>query len=208
MNLQESIKYFTADELNKIFKVLEKRVRRAETDFEERTAVRNRSMFQMMYYCALRVSELEMLLVEDYNPVHNNMYCRRLKDGINNTLQIVDKKILSDLKKHFRLNKPEHHIFESKSGVAVSRKTMDKILKQVCSEAKLTTPDKWHCHTFRHTRAIDLLEGGISIYEVQYWLGHVNIQNTEIYLRFTTNQYKALFDKLKDQHGIYDPEKE
>ena len=68
-------------------------------------------------------------------------------------------------------------------------------MKRFCAEAKIRK-DKAHFHALRHTRAIELAESGLGVREIQYWLGHTDIKNTEIYLQFTTRQHENMYQKL------------
>lgn len=198
MRTAESIKFFTNEERDRIFKVLDREVKNASTIAKQKSTLRNRALFEIMYYCGLRVSEVCALELDWFNQEKNTLYCYRLKSGNANTIRIVDDKILYDLEKHLRVNKPVKYIFESPLATEpMSRKTIFKITRKVCQLAMIDCEEKCHSHTFRHTRAIDLLESGKSVYDIQYWLGHVNIANTEIYLRFTTRMHEELFESMK-----------
>ena len=179
MGNKETIKYFNKDELNTFFKELEKSRRKAETDHKEKCAVRNEALFAIMYYCALRVTEATMLEIEDYNSLKKEIYCRRMKGGNNNTLRIIDDWVLKIFERHMRLNKPTSYLFTplNRTEKPLSRKTCDKIMKKTCE-------------------AIYLAEKGLDIREIQYWLGHSYVANTEIYLKFTTKQYETMYKKL------------
>lgn len=94
------------------------------------------------------------------------------------------------------VNQPQEYLFESKEGKPISRKTIYYYMKDYCEEAGIKNPEKCHPHTLRHTRAVDMLDLGCSVYDVQYWLGHADINNTMIYLRFTTSQQTRLYNIL------------
>ena len=121
--------------------------------------------------------------------------------GKNNTLEIVDEDnqyIWEALDHHLKINNPTDRLFcRINSDKALSRKTLDRIMKKTCQKAGISNNDKWHCHTLRHTRAIRLAENGLDLKEVQYWLGHVDVKNTQIYYQFTTRQYDVMYSKLK-----------
>lgn len=198
MRSDETIKFFTTDERNSFFRVLEKKAKNAETDFSKKIAVRNEAMFKIIYYCALRVSESTLIKIENYNNLRDEIYCKRLKGGRNNTLKIIDEDILKSLEQHLKVNKPTSALFYNfHNNKPLSRKTLDVIFKKTCKFAKIQADDKWHNHTLRHTRAIDLAESGLDLKELQYWLGHVHISNTEIYFQFTSKQQETMYQKLK-----------
>jgi site-specific recombinase XerD len=195
--MESTIKYFTDNELSSIFKVLEYRRRTASTELAYKNAVRDEALFKVMFYCALRVSEVILLDVEDYNILKKEMHCKRLKGGINNTLKIIDNNVLQALNRHVRENAPESYLFMNiRDNKPLSRKTIDYIIKNICMDAKVLNKTKWHSHTFRHTKAIELAESGLDIKEIQYWLGHKCIANTQLYFEFTANQHAAMYKKL------------
>lgn len=195
--MESTIKYFTGNELNSIFKVLEYRRRNSSTELAYRNAVRDEALFRVMFYCALRVSEVLLLNIEDYNVLKKEMHCKRLKGGINNTLKILDSGVLQSLNRHIRENNPTTALFMNiRDNKPLSRKTIDFIIKKVCMDAKVMNKTKWHSHTFRHTKAIELAESGLDIKEIQYWLGHKCIANTQLYFEFTSSQHVAMYRKL------------
>jgi site-specific recombinase XerD len=182
------IKYFTNKELKAFFKAIEKD--------NSKYRVRNECIFKLAYYCALRVSEVALIQVDDFNNSRNEIYCRRLKGSLNNTIRIVDPDILRSVKRYLRTINHDT-MFISQKGLPISRKTLDKLMKKYCEIAKIKDKDKWHFHTLKHTRAVDLAEIGLDLKEIQYWLGHKEISNTQIYFQFTSSQYETLYKKLK-----------
>lgn len=182
------IKYFTNKELKAFFKAIEKD--------NSKYRVRNECIFKLAYYCALRVSEVALIHVDDFNNSRNEIYCRRLKGSLNNTIRIVDPDILRSVKRYLRTINHDT-MFISQKGLPISRKTLDKLMKKYCEIAKIKDKDKWHFHTLKHTRAVDLAEIGLDLKEIQYWLGHKEISNTQIYFQFTSSQYETLYKKLK-----------
>lgn len=198
--MKNCVKFFTKKQKKSFFQALETESQSCKTPYQKKCAIRNEAMFKLMYYCALRVSETILLEMNHFNH-SNDIYCTRLKGGKNNTLHIIDDDVLSAIKKHIKYNHPKKYLFENmRDQKPISRKTLDKLMKKYCTIANLEDYEKHHCHTLRHTRAIDLLESGLSIYEVQFWLGHKCITNTEIYLQFTSKQQNSMYKKLKKQH--------
>jgi site-specific recombinase XerD len=182
------IKYFTNKELKAFFRAIEKD--------NSKYKVRNECIFKLAYYCALRVSEVALIKVDDFNNSKNEIYCRRLKGSLNNTIRIVNPDILRSVKRYLRTINHDT-MFISQKGLPISRKTLDKLMKKYCEMAKIKDKDKWHFHTLKHTRAVNLAESGLDLKEIQYWLGHKEISNTQIYFQFTSSQYETLYKKLK-----------
>lgn len=63
---------------------------------------------------------------------------------------------------------------------------------QVCSEVPL----RMHAHLFRHTRAMHLYQAGIPLSYIKDFLGHVNVNTTDIYASADTSMMKAALDKI------------
>ncbi|MBV4445947.1 tyrosine-type recombinase/integrase [Clostridium tyrobutyricum] len=55
---------------------------------------------------------------------------------------------------------------------------------------------KWHVHALKHTRAVDLCNSELDLKEIQYWLGHKEVSNTEIYFQFISQQQENMYKKL------------
>lgn len=184
-----TIKYLTKQELKALFKAIEK----DSSKYKER----NEALIKISYYCALRISEAVNLEKEYYNKESSQIYCKRLKGSLNNTLRIVDKDVLRAFNRHYRNCGDSKYIFLSRLGTPLSRKTADLIFKKYCEIANIKDKSKWHFHVLKHTRAVELAEEGFDLKEIQYWLGHKEISNTQIYFEFTTAQQNHLYRKLE-----------
>lgn len=185
---QPEIKYLTSNELNRLFKAIK--------NDKSKYTVRNYAMFRIAYYCALRASEVGLIEPEFFNLNSKEIYCKRLKGSLNNTLKILDSETLRALKKYIREYNPKGRLFLSQKGNPISRKTLDAIMKKYCKDANIEDKSKHHFHVLKHTRAVFLADAGLDIREIQYWLGHKQICNTQIYLQFTSKQHENLYRKL------------
>lgn len=195
MNNCSTIKYLYAHEKNALFRAIEK-----DPSLHR---IRNMAMFQIAEYAALRASEVGMIKMTDLNLSNSSgrdqIYFKRLKHSNNNTLRILDEELLKVLRNYLSYREicgiDSDFLFPSQKGNPISRKTLDDLMKRYCQIANI--PDeKAHFHVLKHTRAVELAELGLDTKEVQYWTGHKNIANTEIYLQFTTTQQETLYRKL------------
>lgn len=187
-------KYLADDEKERFFKVV---------DLEEkRHRLRNKAMIYLAKYCALRVSEVTNMRLDQINLIRREVYCIRGKKGNDNTLKIIDNDVYNTLSNYMNYRKlmgiQSEFVFTSQKSNSISRKTIDKIMKEYGLLAELPE-DKCHFHVLRHTRAIELAETGFDTKEIQFWLGHKNISNTEIYFRFTSKQQEALYAKFDNE---------
>lgn len=187
-------KYFSQEEKDRFFNVVD--------TYEIRYRLRNKAIIYLAQYCALRVSEITNMKVEQINLEKREVYCIRGKNGNNNTLKIIDDNVYNIIKNYMyyrdMLDIRSEFVFTSQKADSISRKTIDKFMKLYGKLADLPT-DKCHFHVLRHTRAIELAEMGFDTKEIQFWLGHKNINNTEIYFRFTTKQQEYLYAKLNSK---------
>jgi len=189
----KGIKYLSGVEMVELFNVINR-----DTSLH---SLRNKAIFALAKYCALRVSEISLLKLYDFDLTRETIYCRRLKGSNNNTLKIVEPDLLDLLDRYVHYLKmifPDTNtLFPSQTGEPISRYTLNNLIKSYCKET-LIPPEKHHFHVLKHSRAIELIETeGVSVYDIQYWLGHKYIQNTLIYLEYTPVAMNKLFNLLK-----------
>ena len=143
--------------------------------------VRDDAMLELLYSCGLRVSELISLRLCDL--FFGEGYIRVIGKGDKQRLVPVSdtarEKIYAYLDCRKGGSSSEETLFLNNRGGRLSRVMIFTIIKQAVLRAgidKQVSP-----HTFRHSFATHLLEGGASIRQVQEMLGHENIITTEIY---------------------------
>lgn len=146
---------------------------------------RNRAMVEVMYGCGLRVSELVTLRLSNlffddgFIKVVGKGNKERLipigKTAINAVNQYVDGK-----RKLLKIKKGEEdYVFLNRRGAHLTREMVFMLVKKWVAAAgidKTVSP-----HTFRHSFATHLIEGGADLRAVQEMLGHESITTTEIY---------------------------
>jgi integrase/recombinase XerD len=145
---------------------------------------RNRAMLETLYSCGLRVSELTTLRYPDV--YFEEGFIRVEGKGSKQRLVPISETALHEIKNYLYDRKlvkvkkgHEDILFLSKRGTALSRLMVFHIVKQQTEMAgihKNVSP-----HTFRHSFATHLLEGGANLRAIQEMLGHEQITTTEIY---------------------------
>jgi len=145
---------------------------------------RNRAILETLYSCGLRVSELISLRFSDM--YLDEGFVRVLGKGSKQRLVPISPVAIKEIKlylidRHLINIKKGHEdiLFLSKRGTALSRIMIFHIIKQQTEAAgikKTVSP-----HTFRHSFATHLLEGGAHLRAIQQMLGHEKITTTEIY---------------------------
>ncbi len=160
-------------------------------DLSEEHGHRNRAMLETLYACGLRVSELITLRISHFYPEEG--FVRVI--GKNNKERIVPigeeaiKQNLYYLNHHrVKLNIKtgfEDTLYLNRRGKGLTRVMVFYIIKKAAERAgikKTVSP-----HTFRHSFATHLVEGGADLRAVQEMLGHESILTTEIYTHLDTN---------------------
>ena len=146
---------------------------------------RNRAIIEIMYSCGLRVSEAATLHISDL--YLSDEFIRITGKGDKQRLVPISQRAIAELQAYMseRANigiRPgcEDYVFLStRRGRPLSRITIFHIVKELAAAAgikKNVSP-----HTFRHSFATHLLEGGANLRIIQTMLGHESISTTEIY---------------------------
>ena len=186
----EKIKYLTKSETKMLYTEIEKDT--------SRHAKRNKALFMTMKYCALRASEVGLLLECEYDAEQKNILCQRLKNSRDNIIRICEPDVIKALNDYLvvkpTLYPASELLFPSQKGEPISRQTLNHLMKSYCANTSIPKC-KQHIHVLKHTRAVELADMGMDIKDIQWWLGHKNISNTLIYMQFTTTQQEALYQK-------------
>ncbi|PBQ30661.1 tyrosine recombinase XerD [Sphingobacteriaceae bacterium] len=146
---------------------------------------RNVAILETLYSCGLRVSELTNLKITDLHL--DNDYIKIVGKGNKERLVPIGKiakKLISSYISQVRVHLPansrsEDIVFLNRRGGQLSRVMVFYIIKDLAEKAgikKSLSP-----HTFRHSFATHLVEGGADLRAVQEMLGHESITTTEIY---------------------------
>lgn len=154
-------------------------------DMSQPHATRNRSMLETLYACGIRVSELISLRLSGI--YFHDGYLRVI--GKNNKERIVP--VGEDALKYMKLyidtdrqqvppcNGHEDILYLNRRGRSLTRNMVYIIVKNAVANAGITK--NVSPHTFRHSFATHLVEGGADLRSVQQMLGHESITTTEIY---------------------------
>lgn len=157
---------------------------------------RNRTMLETLYSCGLRVSELVSLRISDL--FFDEGFIRITGKGSKQRLVPINQGCIAQIETYLReyREKPADEksadaVFLNRRGRKLSRVMVFNIVKEAAQTAgidKEVSP-----HTFRHSFATHLLEGGANIRQVQEMLGHASINTTEIYTHLDTGHlHKAI----------------
>lgn len=178
----------------------------AAIDLSTPEGTRNKAIFETMYSCGLRVSELVNLKISQLYP--DLGFVRVTGKGDKERLIPIGNEALKQISIYLKniRNKTtivpgeEDVVFLNRRGSRLSRVMIFMLLKDLVKKAgiqKTISP-----HTLRHSFATHLIEGGADLRVVQEMLGHESITTTEIYthldrdfLRATLQQFHPSFRK-------------
>ena len=167
----------------------------ATVDTSSVKGLRDSAMLELLYSCGLRVSELVSLKIQDL--FFGEGYIRVIGKGDKQRLVPISatarERVHRYLDKRPETRSGEDALFLNNRGSRLTRVMVFTILKQAARNAgieKRISP-----HTFRHSFATHLLEGGASIRQVQEMLGHESILTTEIYTHLDSSHLRRTVEE-------------
>lgn len=182
--------------INEVDKILD------SPDLSDKFGLRDKAILEVFYACGLRVSELINLKI-------SSLY---LKDGVirvfgkgsKERLVPIGSSAIKWMKKYLIKSRPllekkmrsENFVFLNTRGTKLSRMGIWKIIDFYSKKAGIQK--EVHPHTFRHSFATHLIEGGADLRAVQEMLGHSDISTTQIYTHIDR-------DYIKQVHKDYHP---
>lgn len=166
----------------------------AAIDLSKNEGQRNRAMLETLYSCGLRVSELCGLKLSDL--YFDEGFIKVEGKGGKQRLVPISPRAIKEIKYWLpdRSRLPikkgaEDFVFLARRGNPISRIMVFHIIKELAVEAGITK--NISPHTFRHSFATHLLEGGANLRAIQCMLGHESIATTEIYTHIDRNMLRS-----------------
>ena len=173
-------------------------------DLSTPEGTRNKAIFETMYSCGLRVSELVNLKISQFYPDLGFIRVTGKGDKerlipIGNTAVKNVKIYLKTVRTHIDIaDGQEDMLFLNRRGSKLSRVMIFLVLKDLVKKAGITKTIS--PHTLRHSFATHLVEGGADLRAVQEMLGHESITTTEIYTHLDRDYLRAT---LQQFHPAY-----
>lgn len=165
-------------------------------DLSKPEGQRNKAIIESLYSCGLRVSELTELKIS--NLYFEEGFVRVTGKGNKERLVPIGGKAIKEIelytngyRNHMDIQAGfEDHLFLNRRGKNLTRVMIFTIVKNLCTYAgikKNISP-----HTFRHSFATHLLEGGADLRAIQEMLGHESITTTEIYTHLDRDYLRSV----------------
>lgn len=135
--------------------------------------LKHKAILMLGYSCALRVSEVINLKIEDIDSKRMLINIRNAKGRKDRIVKMSDT-LLETLRLYYRKFKPEVYLFNGQFSEVYSSTSCNKIVKKYLG-------NHYHFHQIRHSSATAMLENGTDLSIIQKILGHNSIKTTMIY---------------------------
>lgn len=163
--------------------------------------IRDKALFELMYSCGLRVSEICALNIEDI--FFDERLVKVTGKGDKQRLVPMGMRAIQNINEYLNNGRSmlvksikQNALFLNFRGERITRKGIWKNLKtkmQLLGIRRDVT-----VHTLRHSFATHLVQNGADIRYVQNFLGHKSINTTEIYTHLDMHHIKEIYDKVND----------
>lgn len=207
----ENIKYFYEDELQAIF---------------EKANDSERIIYRLLYETATRVNEaLNLKFADIYYDRRKKINIAKVRNLKQRNEKETKEVLISDnlkneimeFQKEHNLNDNDYicrnyHFIKKTKKIKITKmtdRTLNRHLIRLIEEINADSfndvnisRDKGHTHTFRHTRAIDMLNAGADLEYVRRILGHKSIANTAIYLKYASSKFFEKTVELNKKLGL------
>jgi integrase/recombinase XerD len=162
--------------------------------------IRDRAMLELLYASGLRVSELLNLPTREI--YFNEEFIRILGKGSKERLVPTSTRALEWIKQYLDIGRPVLDKYQRSNGILflsvrgriMSRMGFWKIVQRYVRDCGIKK--EVHPHTFRHSFATHLLEGGADLRAVQEMLGHADISTTQIYTHLDRSYLKQVYQQF------------
>jgi integrase/recombinase XerD len=182
--------------INEIDKILN------QPSIDDVTGIRDRTILEVFYACGLRVSELIHMKISDLylDDEAIRVFGKGSKERVvpigSSAIKWIRKYLIESRPILEKKGKSFTSLFLNRRGTKFSRMGLWKMISQYTKSAGIEK--NVHPHTFRHSFATHLLEGGADLRAVQEMLGHADISTTQIYTHIDR-------DFIKQEHKRFHP---
>ena len=171
-------------------------------EINSRTAIRDRALLLLLYNTGARVSEIVELKLCDLR-LDGTAQVELLAKGRKHRACPLWPETVAALRAYLKQRTPKQpateHLFLNANGVAITRFGIRHITAKKAAASQHRCPSiktkKVSPHTIRHTTAMHLLRSGNDVNMVSYWLGHVDINTTHIYLEIDMEMKRKMLEK-------------
>ncbi len=178
-----------------------------------RNPVRDRFMLSLMYESGARVAEVLSLKVGDINQAKGGgadvrIFGKGSKPRITPLSEEIWRQYCQYRASYHSDSGPDEPLFYTVRSNMRYRMSSDNVAR-ILSECEMLTRETrpelphLHCHLFRRTRAMHLLEADVPMPTISDWLGHSHIETTRIYARVTERMKREALSKLSEDGTVF-----
>jgi len=163
---------------------------------------RDELIISMLYWCALRVSEMAAIKIKDINIKTGNLTLWQSKKSDTPELIHIPEQLIKSISQWTRENKlkPKDYLIRSQKGGSLSRIQIYRSIKDNARRIGITK--KITTHSFRRSRATHLLDGGLPLEKVSRFLRHNRLESTMVYLKISINDLKKDIAKIDSEQMV------
>lgn len=186
----ELTNYLTIDETKNFFKAF---------NINNRKELRDYTFLSMLYDSGARVSEITQLKLSNINFINNTI----LLHGKGNKVRVspISINVIAIIRQYidaFNISDVDSLLFTNKQGNQITKEGINYIIQGYAKKAdinyKKITP-----HSFRHSKAMHLLENDVNLIYIRDFLGHSSVLTTEKYARANPNAKRVAIEKSSNQ---------
>ena len=203
----KEIAYFTKEEMSLLLRI---------PDIRKDVGFRNRALLSFLYDSGARAQEICDICIKDVVSLNGRNPKARLKGKGNKIREVPVSPEVANLLRHYlndrKASSFDEPLFLSTSKDKMTTKLISHLVDKTVKEAKEERPDLFACnkyspHSFRHSKAVHLLEAGVPLIYIRNFLGHESIQTTEIYAKVTQGNLNRILSEKKANISIPAEEK-
>jgi integrase/recombinase XerD len=168
----------------------------SKPDVSDTLGLRDKAILELFYACGTRVSELINLKISDLflNDEVIRVFGKGSKERLipigSSAIKWMEEYLKKGRSSLMKISKSGNIVFLNSRGTKLSRMGVWKIIDRYVKETGIKK--EVHPHTFRHSFATHLLEGGADLRAVQEMLGHADISTTQIYTHIDRDYIKQV----------------
>jgi integrase/recombinase XerD len=182
----------------------------ATIDLSKPEGHRNKAIIETLYSCGLRVTELIELRMT--NLYFSEEFIKVMGKGSKERLVPISSRAIKEIQyylEHYRNHLvakkgSENIVFLNRRGIKLSRVMIFTLIKQLTEKSGIRK--KISPHTFRHSFATHLVDGGADLRAVQEMLGHESILTTEIYTHLDREYLRDAIMRYHPRSISHEPE--
>lgn len=159
--------------------------------------LKQRTVIQLIYACALRIGETVNIRVKDIDGKRKVLAIRQAKGAKDRLVPIPDDTIIL-LREYYKQYRPKEFLFEGQCSPQYDVRSIQQVFYRAKNKANIRK--KVSVHSLRHSRATHLVDNGVDMSMIQKFLGHSNIKTTvDFYLHTSVVSMQNIFAVVDDR---------